>query len=519
MSSAPYSVKSLSADTAANAANATTAATAANATQLNGQTASFYQDATNINAGTLNAARLPVPLTLSGTSATHIIRGDNDSTAVGAAGVFGTAIGSSGATFGGRFDNGSTDGFGVYGLAYNNSGQNYGVYGKSFGSSGAGVFGSSGSSGATFGGRFESNSTNGTGVFGRAGCGTGTTVGVYGQSISSSGIGGYFISPGVGLQAESSGNDAVYARTSAAGRSGVFGYNTAGSGINYGVGGRSESPSGFGGFFTSPGVGVRAESSGNDAVYAVASAANKTGVYGYHNATSGTNYGVGGRSESPSGFGGFFSSPGVGLQAESSGNDGVYATTSVAGRSGVYGINTATSGLAYGVAGISNSSNGRGVLGRVTSLGGPTNVYGVYGDASGSFGFGVYSLGNTGATGTKQFRIDHPDDPENKYLLHYSSESPEVINFYSGKVMLNAEGEAVVELPAYFAKINRDPRYMLTAVGSSDAHAARGQGDRRGRPECRREGRAERSSTQMHFPYSGRRARGQGLVAGRSRSQ
>lgn len=45
--------------TATNAGTATTAATATNATQLNGQAASYYLDATNINAGTLNVARLP----------------------------------------------------------------------------------------------------------------------------------------------------------------------------------------------------------------------------------------------------------------------------------------------------------------------------------------------------------------------------------------------------------------------------------------------------------------------------
>jgi hypothetical protein len=50
--------------------------------------------------------------------------------------------------------------------------------------------------------------------------------------------------------------------------------------------------------------------------------------------------------------------------------------------------------------------------------------------------------------------------------VHYAAESPDVINFYSGKVRLDARGEGVVELPAYFARINRDPRYALTAVGA-----------------------------------------------------
>ena len=71
-----------------------------------------------------------------------------------------------------------------------------------------------------------------------------------------------------------------------------------------------------------------------------------------------------------------------------------------------------------------------------------------------------------GASGVKPFRIDHPDDPANKYLLHYAAESPEVINFYRGTVVLDSAGEAVVELPHYFAKINKAPSYQLTAVGA-----------------------------------------------------
>ena len=71
-----------------------------------------------------------------------------------------------------------------------------------------------------------------------------------------------------------------------------------------------------------------------------------------------------------------------------------------------------------------------------------------------------------GASGTKPFRIDHPDDPEHKYLMHYAAESPEVINFYRGTATLDAQGRAVVTLPSYFALINTKPSYQLTAVGA-----------------------------------------------------
>jgi hypothetical protein len=130
----------------------------------------------------------------------------------------------------------------------------------------------------------------------------------------------------------------------------------------------------------------------------------------------------------------------------------------------VYGIAKGTSGTAHGVFGQSKSNSGTGVYGIATALSG--NTYGVYGQSDSTTGWGVWAQGRLGASGTKAFRIDHPDDPENKFLLHYSAESPEVINFYSGKVILDSAGQAVVELPRYFGAVNKDPRYTLTAVGA-----------------------------------------------------
>ncbi len=68
--------------------------------------------------------------------------------------------------------------------------------------------------------------------------------------------------------------------------------------------------------------------------------------------------------------------------------------------------------------------------------------------------------------GTKNFRIDHPLDPTNKYLDHSVIESSEVLNQYSGNAVLDAEGEARVQFPAWFDAINVDFRYQLTAVGA-----------------------------------------------------
>jgi hypothetical protein len=89
--------------------------------------------------------------------------------------------------------------------------------------------------------------------------------------------------------------------------------------------------------------------------------------------------------------------------------------------------------------------------------------YGVYGQ--GNF-YGVYANGNMGASGTKSFMIDHPLDPANKFLKHFALESPEVLNMYRGNVLLDANGEAIIQLPSYFNAINIEFSYVLTPVGA-----------------------------------------------------
>lgn len=68
--------------------------------------------------------------------------------------------------------------------------------------------------------------------------------------------------------------------------------------------------------------------------------------------------------------------------------------------------------------------------------------------------------------GGGSFKIDHPLDPENKYLYHSFVESPDMKNIYDGIVELDARGEAVVKLPDWFSALNRDFRYLLTAIGA-----------------------------------------------------
>ena len=75
--------------------------------------------------------------------------------------------------------------------------------------------------------------------------------------------------------------------------------------------------------------------------------------------------------------------------------------------------------------------------------------------------------GNLSVRGTKNFKIDHPLDPENKYLIHAAIESSEALNVYSGNVRLDQNGEAVVKMPVWFQVINKDFRYSITPIGAS----------------------------------------------------
>ncbi|MBC7509258.1 MAG: hypothetical protein H7320_11005 [Ferruginibacter sp.] len=77
----------------------------------------------------------------------------------------------------------------------------------------------------------------------------------------------------------------------------------------------------------------------------------------------------------------------------------------------------------------------------------------------------VWVLGDFTVLGTKAFTMDHPLDPANKLLVHAAAESNEVINFYSGNIVTDANGKATVKLPDYFEAINKDFRYQLTVVG------------------------------------------------------
>lgn len=159
-------------------------------------------------------------------------------------------------------------------------------------------------------------------------------------------------------------------------------------------------------------------------------------------------------------------------------------TAAATAEAAVYGSNLRTNG-GHGVLGIgfngtvgqTNYSSGIAVFGQnfdaVAPLGNGIGVagsgyWGVVGEdmylGAQAGAYGVYSNGNLGATGTKTFLIDHPTDPENKFLRHYSVESDEILNVYRGTESFTSN-EVTVQLPDYVELVNINFSYHLTAIG------------------------------------------------------
>lgn len=291
----------------------------------------------------------------------------------------------------------------IYGLVSSSTGVTNGVFGHTASNAGRGVVGFAGSpTGITFGVYGHNNSESGRGVYGICSSQSGQTYGVYGQTMSTTGRG-------------------------------VYGWAWNANGLTTGVYGLCDSADGIGtvGYAPSTSFGSLASTRG---VHGEAAGPGSIGVVGLSTALTTGTRGVTGQVSSTAGV-------------------------------GVQGNALASTGVTAGVVGVASSNAGYGMYGSAPSTSGL--VYGVYGATNSTVsGYGVFSAGNFGASGTKSFRIDHPTDPTNKFLLHYCIESPEVLNSYSGTIRLDGSGNAEVALPDYFAAINADPRYALTAVGA-----------------------------------------------------
>ena len=142
-----------------------------------------------------------------------------------------------------------------------------------------------------------------------------------------------------------------------------------------------------------------------------------------------------------------------------------------AGTAGVLGESAGTGG--YGVYAYHSSSSGFGIALEAFSNGqGPAFEADANGGGSAAQLNGAVSVsGNLSVSGaisagTKDFKIDDPADPANKFLVHTSVESPQAVNIYDGNITTDSNGYATVQLPSYFDAENADPRYQLTAIGS-----------------------------------------------------
>jgi len=145
------------------------------------------------------------------------------------------------------------------------------------------------------------------------------------------------------------------------------------------------------------------------------------------------------------------------------GNQGVVAMAS-----GTTGLSVQTTDLATANTAINGLANGQGGTGVIGEAENGNLAIGVWGISSSGFA-GQFS-GNVNVTGSLSkaggsFKIDHPADPANKYLYHSFVESPDMKNIYDGVINLDAQGEAVVQLPAWFGVLNKEFRYQLTCIG------------------------------------------------------
>ncbi len=145
---------------------------------------------------------------------------------------------------------------------------------------------------------------------------------------------------------------------------------------------------------------------------------------------------------------------------------------------------TSSSGVATsGIYAVGGNSNGG------ANLAGGNGAFFVGGnaDTSEDAGPGFYAVGGTGSSdGNRGYsavfqddieingntisdvartQIDHPSDPANKYLVHASVQSSELMNMYTGNVTTDTAGNAAIALPSWFEAENADFRYQLTVVG------------------------------------------------------
>ncbi|MGA5823995.1 hypothetical protein ACPC54_39885 [Kitasatospora sp. NPDC094028] len=355
-------------------------------------------------------------------------------------------------------------------LGVNGAAQGVGVRGMADADTGTAVLGTSANGTGVAG-----TSANGTGV---AGTGGGQHAGVTGTATLGPGVAGTS-AQGAGVTGTATQSPGVQGTSSSA--AGVAGTSTSAAGVT----GTSQSGAGVTGSSQS-GSGVAGSSQSADGV--TGSSQSGAGVTG----TSIQGDGVVAGSTSGAGLS---ASSGTGIAVSAFSREG----TAVYGHSGVFrpiplftttavttpnALSAAASTVFGGLGpvkiplppppappGVSGSSvSGAGVSGG-SLFGNGMEADGVVGitakgrPVAGAFTGDVTITGNL-HKGGGGFRIDHPQDPANRYLCHSFVESPERKNVYDGTVTLDPQGRAVVELPSWFEALNQDFHYQLTPLGA-----------------------------------------------------
>lgn len=329
----------------------------------------------------------------------------------------------------------------------------------------------------------ETGSSSDYGVRGHNSSTGSSATGVYGETSSTSGYGVYGYAPtgGKGVAGYSGTGDRGYLGWNGGGvygsstnGYGALGYSTNDWGV-YGVVPNGSTQAGVvGGILTDGGATLWKPNSGvsggcQDGQGVAGRSYEGIGVFGEH--VNSGNVGHLGTADA-----------GVYGETDNANDNGVRGVHNLAGNDtpGVYGEHSAGD---YGI-GVQGVGGWKGVEGVAEYASGSLAHFGVRGIASGSTGlnYGVfgyatdgtpwagYFLGNVNVTGTLSkgsgtFMIDHPLDPENKYLYHSFVESPDMMNIYNGNAMLDANGEAVVTMPDWFEALNMEFRYQLTCIG------------------------------------------------------
>ncbi|MBL8172902.1 MAG: hypothetical protein JNJ50_32555 [Acidobacteria bacterium] len=427
--STPYAIKSL------NSAAADGLSAACVNCVTSGQINSI--NSTQIS-GAITSGQIAVPLSLNSNNANAIVSANNGGSGDGLSGTNASAVnnavgirGTISAVTPGSFS------AGVRGINNGTGGSGIGVWGSHVGS-GWGVYGTS---------------VSGKGVFGLTTATTGETYGVFGESLSLNGYGGYFLGRGffsgnVGIGVTGPNN-----LLSVNGK-GSFGGNA----INTGVEPLEVQGAGAGLSLYDRTAGV----SQRWVIYSDRELIGTLPVSSLRLWNAGDKVRI--RANGTVNIGPIVAGADVG--------DGLVVEYN-AGFAAIKGINN--TGFGSAVSGISNG--GAGVSGQ-----GGTDGIGVFGTSFSATGQGVYGQNTTGGfagyfegdvvvTGRifksgGAFKIDHPLDPENKYLSHSFVESPEMMNIYNGNVTTDAEGQAVVTMPEWFQALNRDFRYQLTVIGT-----------------------------------------------------